>query len=567
MSRNDATIKSTGLSLCTYSRSELLASDILPACPLEIPASDHEGCVCRRYRRNVPVQGTSVLECLYPNDYKGRPIAQPAATREAARRIAHERRQRRQQEQPTAPNHHTNGTRTQAMTEATDQNQKPPPQQPRPAATSAQQPSQQPVPTGRFRPATRQKIKLRMAIDGPSGSGKTVTALRCAQALARQAGGRVAVIDTESGSARKYVGEDFGEGPFQFDVLELTSFASSEYTSAIEEAGRLGYAVIVADSLSHAWEGKDGALETVDKKGKGAGWKDVTPMHRRMVDAILTSPAHVLCTMRSKTEYVYETNEKGKVEPRKVGMAPVQRPGMEYEFDVYGSLDWSHLMTVTKSRCRAVDGLIVAKPGAAFMQPVIDWLERGSPAISAVPAPGVTDDQLAQVAGLLRALGWGVERIKQDLPRKYACTELGQLSRDQADSLVKWLEAQLAAQRKRQQPPAEQPAATPVDPNSPPAGTPVPLANGRPTPPPITPDQVERVRALKQDWEKFRFDRHRADSRPEDMLPTLVHADWRALLAPFGKDSARDLTAGQADEFLAKLADKIEEEKLSSLPF
>ena len=122
-----------------------------------------------------------------------------------------------------------------------------------------------------------------MAIDGPTGSGKTVTALRFAMSLSKTKS--ICVIDTEHGRARKYIGDDFGEGPFEFEVAELNSFAPSSYTSLIQEAGRTGCDVIVIDSLSHAWEGKDGALEIVNKAGGNSytAWKDVTPMHQAMI--------------------------------------------------------------------------------------------------------------------------------------------------------------------------------------------------------------------------------------------------------------------------------------------
>lgn len=247
---------------------------------------------------------------------------------------------------------------------------------------------------GAFKKATRQKLKLRAALDGPSGSGKTYSGLRFAFALAQHeaakrgdpASARVAVIDTEMGSASKYLGSAPDGLPWQFDVAELTSFAPTAYAAVIAEAGRAGYDVLLIDSLSHAWEGKDGALELVDRKSNGGGnsftaWKDVTPMHRAMIDAILQSPIHVICTMRSKTEYVLEeqVSRSGKKiqVPRKVGMAPVQRAGMEYEFDVYASMDWSHQLTVGKTRCEAIDGFTAVKPGPEFLLPVIEWLEGG----------------------------------------------------------------------------------------------------------------------------------------------------------------------------------------------
>jgi len=48
-----------------------------------------------------------------------------------------------------------------------------------------------------FKKAERKQAKLRLALAGPSGSGKTFSALLMAKGL----GGRIAVVDTEHGSA------------------------------------------------------------------------------------------------------------------------------------------------------------------------------------------------------------------------------------------------------------------------------------------------------------------------------------------------------------------------------
>jgi len=236
---------------------------------------------------------------------------------------------------------------------------------------------------GMFHKAVRQQLKGRIAIDGPSGSGKTFTALRLATVLAE--GGQIAVINTESGAIQKYLGLSPDGLAWEFDVCELDSFAPTAYTEAIIEAGKAGYAVVVIDSLSHAWEGEGGALEQVTKASSRSNnsftaWKDVTPQHNRMIGSILKSPCHVIATMRSKTEYVLETNEKGKQVPRKVGMAPVQRAGMEYEFDLYLSMDWDHIMRVSKSRCPEMDGLLAVKPSANTFAPFAQWLNEGTPA-------------------------------------------------------------------------------------------------------------------------------------------------------------------------------------------
>src|SRR5437868_1621038 len=63
-----------------------------------------------------------------------------------------------------------------------------------------------------FKKATRKQARLRMALIGPAGSGKTFTALKIAHYL----GKRIAVLDTERGSASKYAGEVLPDG-LQFD--------------------------------------------------------------------------------------------------------------------------------------------------------------------------------------------------------------------------------------------------------------------------------------------------------------------------------------------------------------
>ena len=150
-----------------------------------------------------------------------------------------------------------------------------------------------------FQKATKKQSRLRLALIGPSGSGKTYTALILATAL----GNKVALIDTERGSASKY------SDLFGFDVLELERFSPATYIEAIHAAEQAGYEVLVIDSLSHAWIGREGVLEIVDREtmrsqSKNAfseGWRKASPEHNKMVDAIIQSSVHVIATMRAKT--------------------------------------------------------------------------------------------------------------------------------------------------------------------------------------------------------------------------------------------------------------------------
>jgi hypothetical protein len=227
--------------------------------------------------------------------------------------------------------------------------------------------------THAFKPATREASFARIALSGPSGSGKTYTALALATALSDKVG----VIDTERGSASKYVGLN----SWQFDTIQPDSFSPKSLVDILGLAAGGGYGAVVVDSLSHYWMGVDGMLEQADRHAvRGntfAGWKEVRPDERRMIDALVSYPGHVIVTMRSKTEYVIEENDKGKKTPRKVGMKPEQRDGIEYEFDVVGDLDHDNTLTVVKSRIHTLAKAVIPMPGEEFAHQVRDWLSDG----------------------------------------------------------------------------------------------------------------------------------------------------------------------------------------------
>jgi hypothetical protein len=138
-----------------------------------------------------------------------------------------------------------------------------------------------------------------------------------------------------------------------------------------------------------------------DAGGNGnsfAAWRDVTPHHNRMVEAILSYPGHVVVTMRSKMEYVLEEGPGGKKVPRKVGMAPVQRDGLEYEFTVVGDMDTDHNLIVTKSRCSSLADKVINRPGADMAKTLVAWLNDGAPAPQSEPA---TVEQVREIKELL----------------------------------------------------------------------------------------------------------------------------------------------------------------------
>ncbi|MBQ6773864.1 MAG: AAA family ATPase [Synergistaceae bacterium] len=226
-----------------------------------------------------------------------------------------------------------------------------------------------------FRKAERRKAKLRLAITGPAGSGKTYGALLIAQGL----GGRIAMIDTENGSGDLYA------DTCDYDVQTLTApYTIPKYLEAIHEAEQEGYDVLIIDSLSHAWSGEGGLLDvhskltSTSKSGNSyAAWNKITPMQNRLIETMLASKCHVIATMRSKTDYAIMQGGSGKTEVRKVGLAPVQRDGVDYEFTVVFDLSMEHTVTVSKDRTSLFDKqvFVLSKDTGRILN---NWLNTGA---------------------------------------------------------------------------------------------------------------------------------------------------------------------------------------------
>lgn len=224
--------------------------------------------------------------------------------------------------------------------------------------------------TMQFQKATRRKSKLRLGVAGPAGSGKTTAALEIAKGL----GGRIALIDTESGSASLYSDD------YDFEAMNLEApYAPERFIEAIKLAEAAGFNVLVIDSVTPEWVGNGGCNEENERlaqlRYKGntwSAWSETKPRHRAFVDAILGSRMHVICTIRSKTDTVQ--TEGGRV--KKLGMKMEQEGGFEYEMTVILELDHqSHLAVATKDRTRLFKQptLVSAKTGEALRE----WLENG----------------------------------------------------------------------------------------------------------------------------------------------------------------------------------------------
>lgn len=222
-----------------------------------------------------------------------------------------------------------------------------------------------------IRKAERKKAKLRLGISGPSGSGKTWSALEIAKGM----GGKVGMIDTEAGRGELY-GSDF-----DYDIIQLEApYSPERYIEAIKTFEKAGYDTLIIDSLSHAWVGEGGVLSIVDKAGSNSftqGWKVATPKQNALVDALVTCKMHIITTLRVKTDYTMDKNAQGKTVPVKVGLAPVQRDGLEYEFTVFMDIsNQDHVAHVTKDNTKMFDQQYI-KPSPEMGEKLMEWLNTG----------------------------------------------------------------------------------------------------------------------------------------------------------------------------------------------
>lgn len=274
-----------------------------------------------------------------------------------------------------------------------------------------------------------------MAIDGPTGSGKTWTSLEVARELVGP-DGTILLIDTERGSSGLYA------DVYRFDIVEFEPpFDPRHLVTAINQFHN-DYDCIIVDSLTHFWQGEGGTRDIVDKASdkfggnKFAGWKEGTPAQNEMVDALVNAACHIITTMRSKMEYVLGDDKT----VTKIGMAPEQRGGIEYEFTVVGDMDLSHNMTISKSRCDAIADTMYRMGHTVEVATTLrKWLESNE-ALATLEQRQAIPNALEPIVGD----GWKSVRvgIKRDFADKFGAID--NLTSEEADAALAWITEQVS---------------------------------------------------------------------------------------------------------------------------
>ncbi len=214
---------------------------------------------------------------------------------------------------------------------------------------------------------SRVNTVLRIALTGPTNAGKTYSALRLAYGIVKKLFPdlseedlwlKICLIDSEHERGRAYANRDdlpLPTGSFLYSSID-SPYTPEKYIAAFKEAetavGEKG--IVIIDSLSHVWAYTGGVLDIhqdISKRTKNSyvAWNEAGKIQNSIIDYIMESSCYIICTMRSKMEYVLETDAStGKSVPSKVGLKPIQRDDLEYEFDITLQLDKNHIATIIK---------------------------------------------------------------------------------------------------------------------------------------------------------------------------------------------------------------------------
>lgn len=231
-----------------------------------------------------------------------------------------------------------------------------------------------------LRKAERKRAKIKLGLFGPAGAGKTYSALKIAHGLCGD-WQKIAIICTEKTSNDGQAADLYchlGD----YNVLPLDApYRPERYIDAIKACEQAGMEVIVIDSISHEWEGPGGLLEESRKMDGNSftNWDSLGRRHRKLIDTVLLSNSHIISCGRTKTEYVLEENEKGKMVPRKVGTKVITREGFDYEVTLAFDLDQSHYAHCTKDRTDLFANGEPFVPSEETGRLILGWCESGAP--------------------------------------------------------------------------------------------------------------------------------------------------------------------------------------------
>lgn len=306
--------------------------------------------------------------------------------------------------------------------------------------------------------AKRQKVKAAIAYIGASGSGKTLSMLVTAFGMMKEKypdieevdlWEKIGVVDTEHERATLYADMTIKDNRIgSFLHINLSApFSAERYEQAIQALKQEGAEVVIIDSLSHAWENEGGFLDQQQRHGGNfQAWNKVKPAMQQFVKSLTENDVHILASMRTKQDYQVEESNTGKLTVRKMGLKPIQKDDLEYEFMIVFQLDQNHQATATKDNSTMFEGelnVITAEYG----QKLYKWLEEGVD----VKAQEAKEKAEAQEARRLKAIEHLSKQREEDEEVEKMAAEMEEKAGQKMDEMSFELLAKMARNIKEAQ--------------------------------------------------------------------------------------------------------------------
>lgn len=267
---------------------------------------------------------------------------------------------------------------------------------------------------------TRSALWLRGFFMGPTGAGKSLGALLLAFAMWK---GElpVTLINTEVGRGKLYADRFPLAGYIGLDELAASGrgdFSPQVWEKAYDKAERENPGgIIIADSITHEWHGKNGVLKQADRFGN---WKDVRPLHEdQFVARMAALQCHLIVCTRAKMKYEVEEQERENGRGTRqvitpLGVGPMQDADLQYEFNLVGQFEQrSHECLFTGH----VDPLIDTMHDLSNEDDLADvvaklerWLSEGSPIL---PPETASESEIAKLRAALDADGVSAEDVEK----------------------------------------------------------------------------------------------------------------------------------------------------------
>jgi hypothetical protein len=237
-----------------------------------------------------------------------------------------------------------------------------------------------------FKEAAQQQSYLKAGFYAEAGAGKTYTMSLLAIGLHKyiKSTQPICFFDTEAGS--DYVFPTlFQRSGIKLEVVKSRSF--DDLMTAIEEAEKISD-ILVAESVTHVWD----ELQNAYRKKLGItklefqDWAILKPEWNRFTTRYLNAKMHIVIGGRSKDDYEYISDGRGKKELIVTGQRMATEKNMSYEPSLLVEMEkivdpetnfWIPRAWILKDRFSQIDGKAFDKPTFETFLPHIKMLNLG----------------------------------------------------------------------------------------------------------------------------------------------------------------------------------------------